>query len=165
MPSSRRMILATVAAAALVLLTPVPVDAAAGDRPEWRLPATGASVIAAFEAPAHEYAAGHRGVDLAPVDGAIVAPAAGVVAFAGTVVDRGIVTIDHGGGWVTSVEPIIASVAVGDVVAAGEVIGSLSTGGHAAPGTLHVGVRLDGEYVNPLVLLGRVPRAVLLPCC
>ena len=41
----------------------------------------------------------------------------------------------------------------------------LAAGGHAAPGLLHFGVRLDGEYINPLILLGGVPRAILLPCC
>lgn len=159
------MILAALAAVKLVVATPLWADAAPDGLPQWQLPASGASVVTPFEAPAHDYAAGHRGIDIGPVDGSVLAPADGVVAFAGTVVDRGVVTIDHGGGWVTSVEPIEPSVAVGDVVEAGDAIGSLSTGGHAAPGTLHVGVRLDGEYVNPLLLLGRVPRAILLPCC
>jgi len=45
----------------------------------------------------------------------------------------------------------------------GEVVGLLAAGGHAAPGTLHLGARMDGEYLNPLVLLGAMPRAVLLP--
>ncbi|OAH51967.1 murein hydrolase activator EnvC family protein [Microbacterium oleivorans] len=165
MPSIRRVTLALVAAATLVLLTPLRVDAVPDGAPDWRLPAEGASVVAAFEAPAHDYGAGHRGIDIGPVAGPVVAPAAGVVAFAGTVVDRDVVTIDHGGGWVTSVEPIAPSVAVGDAVEAGDPIGTVSTGGHAPAGTLHVGVRLDGEYVNPLLLLGRVPRAILLPCC
>lgn len=165
MPSIRRVTLALVAAATLVLLTPLRVDAAPDGAPDWRLPAEGANVVAPFEAPAHDYGAGHRGIDIGPVAGPVVAPAAGVVAFAGTVVDRGVVTIDHGGGWVTSVEPIAPSVAVGDAVAAGDPIGTVSTGGHAPAGALHVGVRLEGEYVNPLLLLGRVPRAILLPCC
>ncbi|MEW1833787.1 M23 family metallopeptidase [Microbacterium sp. NPDC079995] len=162
---SRRMMLTVAAVVTVISLTPVRVDAATDGRPEWRLPAAGANVIVPFEAPAHDYAAGHRGIDVGPVDGVVLAPAAGVVTFAGTVVDRGVVTIDHGAGWVTSVEPVMASVAVGDVVQAGEEVGSLATGGHATPGTLHVGVRLNGKYVNPLLLLGRVPRAVLLPCC
>ncbi|WP_275934957.1 hypothetical protein [Microbacterium testaceum] len=44
-------------------------------------------------------------------------------------------------------------------------MGGVATGGHTGPGTVHFGVRLDGEYINPLRLLGGVPRAVLLPCC
>ncbi|WP_413353555.1 murein hydrolase activator EnvC family protein [Microbacterium sp. 1P06AB] len=142
------------------------VDEGLGEgRPSWTLPVPGASVLRPFEAPAHDYAAGHRGIDIGPVDGTVLSPADGVVAFAGTVVDRGVVTVDHGDGWVTSVEPIDPSVAVGDVVSAGDPLGTIGLGGHAPPGALHVGVRHDGRYVNPLVLMGRVPRAVLLPCC
>lgn len=165
MPWIRRTTVAVAAASTLVVVLVIGVDAAAAGRPDWRLPADGASVITPFEAPAHDYGAGHRGIDVGPVEGPVRAPATGVVAFAGTVVDRGVVTIDHGGGWVTSIEPVSPSVSAGDTVAAGDTVGVLSTGGHAPPGTLHVGVRLDGEYVNPLLLLGRVPRAILLPCC
>ena len=47
----------------------------------------------------------------------------------------------------------------------GDEVGVVALGGHTAAGALHFGVRLDGEYINPLLLLGGVPRAVLLPCC
>ena len=50
-------------------------------------------------------------------------------------------------------------------MARGEAVGELAFGGHTAPGAVHFGVRYEGEYINPLVLLGGVPRAVLLPCC
>lgn len=142
-----------------------PARAAGDPPPDWRLPIPGAEVVAPFAAPAHDYGPGHRGIDIGPADGAVLAPSAGVVAFAGTVVDRGIVTIDHGGGWVTSVEPVDPSVTAGDVVRTGDRIGDVDRGGHAPPGTLHVGVRRDGEYVNPMLLRGAVPRAILLPCC
>ncbi|CAL4859878.1 M23 family metallopeptidase [Microbacterium sp. MM2322] len=155
----------TVVLIALTLAAPAAVRAADAAVPGWRLPVPGASVLVTFDAPEHDYAAGHRGIDIGPVDGAVLAPADGVVAFAGTVVDRGVVTIDHGDGWVTSVEPVEPTVSAGDLVTAGDRIGQLSHGGHAPAGTLHVGVRRDGEYVNPLLLLGRVPRAILLPCC
>lgn len=91
------------------------------------------------------------------------APADGIVAFAGTVVDRPLLTIDHGGGVVSTLEPVTASVAPGERVARGAPIGTLSTGGHAVAGTLHLGVRVDGEYVNPLLFLGGLQRARLLP--
>lgn len=95
----------------------------------------------------------------------VLAPADGVVAFSGTVVDRPLVTLDHGGGYVSTWEPVESPLSPGDVVEAGAVIGTLAGGGHSVPGTLHVGVRLDGQYVNPRPLFGEVPRAVLLPCC
>jgi murein DD-endopeptidase MepM/ murein hydrolase activator NlpD len=93
------------------------------------------------------------------------APADGVVAFSGRVAGRAIVTIDHGDGLVTTLEPISSDVRAGTVVSRGEEIGTIAAGGHAAAGTLHFGVRLHGEYINPLLVLDGLPRAVLLPCC
>lgn len=136
-------------------------------RADWAWPVDGARhVVVPFRAPAHEYGAGHRGIDIGVrADGVIRAPAAGIVAFRGTVVDRPLITIEHAGGYVTTFEPVVSSLSPGDEVDAGTEIGSLSVGGHSAPGTLHVGVRLDGDYINPMLLFGGVPRAVLLPCC
>ena len=50
-------------------------------------------------------------------------------------------------------------------VAQGDLVGRVDVGGHAAPATVHFGARRDGEYINPMLLLAGVPRAVLLPCC
>jgi murein DD-endopeptidase MepM/ murein hydrolase activator NlpD len=134
--------------------------------PAWTWPLAGFRLERAFEAPAHRYGAGHRGIDLrADPNAAVRAPAAGTVAFSGSVAGRGILTIDHGGGLVTTFEPVASDAVPGAVVAPGENVATLSLGGHTSPGTLHFGVRLDGEYINPMLLLGDVPRAVLLPCC
>ena len=172
--SARRGIRALAAAALLSLVVVVAFGGparAVDDEPEtlagWRGPVHPFRIVEAFVAPAHEYGPGHRGVDIAPSDPArvISSPAAGVIAFAGPVAGRGVVTIDHGGGLVTTLEPVSPEATVGEAVVAGEPVGTLSTGGHTPPGALHFGVRLDGEYINPLLLLGGVPRAVLLPCC
>jgi murein DD-endopeptidase MepM/ murein hydrolase activator NlpD len=121
-------------------------------------------VLEPFRAPATPYSAGHRGVDLAAVPGAdVVAAAAGVVQFAGWVGDRFLVAIDHGDGVISSIEPVEPSVAAGTRVGRGMPIGRVSAGGHCAPGCAHFGVRIDGVYVSPFVLLGGLPRAVLLP--
>lgn len=93
------------------------------------------------------------------------APADGVVAFRGTVVNRAVLTIEHTGGLVTTLEPVRSTLVAGDVVSAGQALGVLDIGGHTAAGSLHLGVRLDGDYINPLLLFDGVPRAVLLPCC
>lgn len=144
----------------------------AGDSPEvagypWRWPVAGArSVIEPFRAPAHDYGSGHRGMDVAADAGTtVIAPADGIVAFRGTVVDRPLITIDHRDGHVSTWEPVSTTLAPGDAVRAGETIGVVATGGHAVRGTLHVGVRRDGRYIIPMPLFGDVPRAVLLPCC
>lgn len=123
-------------------------------------------VIVAFRAPAHDYGPGHRGMDVAAEPGAqVLSPADGVVAFRGTVVDRPLITVDHGRGYVTTLEPVASDLSPGDTVTAGDVLGTLADGGHAPRGTLHVGVRVDDLYVNPRGLFGRPPRAILLPCC
>lgn len=147
---------------------PVAAEAAAAtdDVSGWLWPVMPPHVVALFVAPAHDYGPGHRGIDLAaPVGTAVRSPAAGIVAFAGSVAGRGVVTVDHGGGLVTTLEPVGAQVAIGDAVDAGGNVGRVDAGGHATIGTVHFGVRRDGQYINPMLLLGAVPRAVLLPCC
>mgnify|MGYP001116210698 CR=1 FL=1 len=44
-------------------------------------------------------------------------------------------------------------------------VGTVDVGGHTPAGAVHFGVREDGVYINPLLLLGGVERAILLPCC
>ena len=101
----------------------------------WRWPVSPAVVVAPYRAPAHAYGAGHRGIDLQAEPGSpVVAPADGMIAFAGTVVDRPLLTIDHGEGHVTTLEPVLPAVAIGARVAAGEVVGTVAAGGHTAPG-------------------------------
>ncbi len=95
----------------------------------------------------------------------MLAPADGSVAFAGMVAGRPVLTIDHGDGLVTTLEPLETVLTPGTSVSRGEEVGTIALGGHAEPGTVHFGVRLHGEYINPLLLLGGIPRAVLLPCC
>jgi len=133
----------------------------------WSWPLLGTAQISrAYQAPAHEYGRGHRGVDLRSAVGRdVVAPRGGVVAFSGRVADRGILTIDHGDGYVSTLEPVDSSLPAGTPVARGDVVGTVSHGGHTAPGDLHFGVRLFGAYVNPQSLFENIPRAVLLPCC
>ncbi|HWH27323.1 MAG TPA: M23 family metallopeptidase [Pseudolysinimonas sp.] len=120
-------------------------------------------VVGPFIAPASSYGAGHRGIDIATPAGSLVrAPADGVVHFAGVVVDRPVLSIRHPGGVLSSYEPVVATVSEGDAVHRGEVIGTLEPG-HCAQPCLHLGARVNGEYVNPLLFLGDMPRAVLLP--
>jgi murein DD-endopeptidase MepM/ murein hydrolase activator NlpD len=135
--------------------------------PAWQWPvAVSREVVEPFRAPAHEYGAGHRGIDIAADAGAdVIAPADGVVAFRGVVVDRPLLTIDHGDGYVTTFEPLESGLDPGTVVRAGDVIGAVAAGGHAGAGTLHFGLRLHGVYVNPMLMFGGIPRAILLPCC
>lgn len=133
----------------------------------WRWPVDASRHVAVpYRAPAHAYAPGHRGIDLhAAAQASVHAPASGVIAFTGTVVDRPLLTIRHPGNLVTTLEPVRSHLPVGTSVIAGDVVGTLASGGHTPAQLLHVGVRLDGAYIDPMTLFGSVARAVLLPCC
>jgi murein DD-endopeptidase MepM/ murein hydrolase activator NlpD len=130
----------------------------------WPLPGT-PPVTRAFEPPAGPYGLGHRGVDLAAAPGAAVLAAGdGVVAFAGMVAGRPVVSVDHPGGLRTTYEPVDPSVATGQAVARGSPIGTLLAGhpGCPAAACLHWGVRRGETYLDPLALL-RAVRVRLLP--
>ena len=132
--------------------------------PGWVWPVDGQRIVVRpFLAPPTPYGAGHRGVDLAAVHNgvAVVAVTSGVVHFAGVVVDRPVITVRQGQVLAT-VEPVEPLVAAGDTVRAGDVIGVLLPG-HCALPCVHLGVRVAGEYVSPLLWLGGLQRAVLLP--
>jgi len=135
------------------------------EAPRWVWPGGTTEVVREFEAPADPYGAGHRGIDVAVAGDEVMSPDDGVVAFRGVVVDRPLITIDHGGGLVSTLEPVESDLAVGTAVARGQMVGTLAEGGHSAAGSLHLGARLHGEYINPLALLGAMERPVLLPCC
>jgi murein DD-endopeptidase MepM/ murein hydrolase activator NlpD len=139
--------------------------AAPSPDPRWPWPIAPPIVVGrSFIAPATPYTAGHRGIDLtvgSEVD--VRSPADGVVTFAGVVVDRPVLTIDVGDDLLVSFEPLEPLVVKGDRVARGEVVGRVAEGGHCNSECLHVGVRLRGAYISPLLFFDRVPRAVLLP--
>ena len=130
----------------------------------WSWPVSGAHALARpYIAPAGPYAPGHRGIDIRSAAGAsVLAPADGVVHFAGFVVDRPVVSIEHADGVLSSYEPVQTELVAGDHVTRGQVIGTLLPG-HCASACLHLGARVDGEYVNPLLFLGGVGWSVLYP--
>lgn len=135
----------------------------------WSSPTPGEvpEVARPFVEPPSPWGAGHRGVDLATAQGTTIsAPAEGTVSFVGTVVDRPVLSVDHGGGFVSSFEPVDSELAAGDTVSTGDELGELIAGGHCAgegADCVHWGVRLHGEYINPLLLLGDLEPSVLLP--
>ncbi|GAA1137144.1 M23 family metallopeptidase [Nesterenkonia lutea] len=131
----------------------------------WRRPVPAAE-LRPFAAPPSPWGAGHRGVDLGPLSLGtdISAPADGEVSFAGIVVDRPVLSIRHGGGYLSSFEPVETVLKVGDAVSAGDEVGTLGAGNaHCELPCLHWGVRLHGEYINPLLLTGDLEPSVLLP--
>ena len=128
-------------------------------------PVPGPHVIRRFDPPPHPWLAGHRGVDLsAPPATPVRAAAAGTVLFAESIAGRGVVSIAHPGGLRTTYEPLtIGPVRAGDVVSAGQEIGTLAAGHSGCPAAcLHWGLRRGDDYLDPLTLLG-AGRVRLLP--
>lgn len=114
-------------------------------------------IVTPFRPPAEKWGAGHRGVDLAATAGSQVrAAGAGVVAFAGRLADRNLVSVKHSEQLRTTYEPVRPVVVVGQQVVAGQLIGVLEPGHPpCAPAVcLHWGARLGADtYIDPMSLL------------
>jgi len=136
---------------------------AAANHALWLPPLEGPlRVRAGFDLANGPYQAGHRGIDLpASPGGTVFAPVAGEVTFSGTVVDRPVLSIRVDARTVVSVEPVESELAAGATVTRGQSIGSVAAGGDCDGVCLHLGVRVDDAYVNPLRYLK--PRPQLLP--
>ncbi|GAA0721889.1 hypothetical protein GCM10010199_28770 [Dactylosporangium roseum] len=163
----RLIVILTVAAASCLPCLPGGVPAvAAPSAAVFRSPLAGPlSVTRRFESPPDPYAAGHRGVDLAGEPGAqVLSAGTGVVAFAGPVAGRSVVSVDHPGGLRTTYEPVDPAVRAGTVVAAGTPLGALHAGHPDCPAAacLHWGLRAGDTYLDPLRRLRR-GRVRLLP--
>ncbi|SDR20779.1 Peptidase family M23 [Arthrobacter crystallopoietes] len=122
------------------------------------------AVLAEFDPPPEPWSRGHRGVDLKTNDGAsVLAPQDGTVSFVGWVVDRPVITIDHGNGLRSSFEPVSSELEKGDPVDKGAELGTVEGTSHCPPGCLHWGVRQGEEYINPLQFVMDMRPSVLLP--
>ena len=125
------------------------------------------TVVHGFVVGPARWSPGHRGVDLAAGAGAAIrAPAAGIVHFTGVIAGRPVLSIDHGAGLFSSFEPALTALHQGQRVEQGAAIGRVGAGPtHCAPMVcLHWGVRKDGRYINPLLMVpGTRGPPVLLP--
>ena len=121
----------------------------------WFWPVTG-PVATPFQAPTHAFGPGHRGIDIVAATGAEVHAAhGGTVTFAGPVGGVGTISVRLGR-VLTTYQPVHPGVTVGTRVDAGTPIGTLISDSCRC---LHFGVRIDGEYRDPLRFLR--PTAVL----
>ncbi|MEP6625199.1 MAG: M23 family metallopeptidase, partial [Acidimicrobiia bacterium] len=149
---------------ALAALAPAAAASAAPPPTDWLRPVAGA-VVRPFVAPRAKYGPGHRGADLAAAPGTAVAAAhGGVVAFAGSVAGSLHVVVDHGGGLVTSYS-FLAGVGVrrGERVVRGQTLGVAGgTGSEHAVGVVHFGLRVDGEYLDPMTLFAPIDLTAVI---
>ena len=147
---------------ALFAADALPASATPHDE-RWQWP-TGepVSIVEGFAPPAHDWLPGRRGVTLQyPAPSPVYACASGTVTVAGPIAGRGVISIRHEVGgrvvWSTYL-PVTPSVAVGDHVQKGSIIGLVE----GDSPTLHWGAKTGRRtYIDPIrMTLGR-PR--LLP--
>ena len=113
----------------------------------YRLPTT-APVTRGFEA-VDASGVKARGITLAtPRGGAVVAPATGVVRFAGPFRDYdGILIIDHGGGWMSLIVNLTSEMSVGTRVEVGRPVGR-------ALGPIDIELSQNGRRLSPALIAG-----------
>lgn len=158
----RKLVIALLAAGAL--LAPAAVAVADSGREDWTWPTETRRVANAFEAPAHHYGPGHRGIDLVTRVGApVFAVDDGEVAFAGSVAGVGVVSVDHAHVRSTY-QPLEAAVTAGESVRRGDLLGYVvRNGSHCSTLTcLHLGARIGDDYIDPASLLGQGDRVRLI---
>ncbi|WP_247647104.1 M23 family metallopeptidase [Arthrobacter sp. E3] len=137
----------------------------------WGWPLAGKpQVVHTFDPPAKPWLSGHRGVDLAAIQGSpVLAPTDGVVSFVGKVVDRFVLTIATQDGLRLSFEPVTSTLKSGDAVKRSQVLGTVEGITHCNGGAsgvsscLHWGVRRGDEYLDPLQFVLDLRPSVLLP--
>jgi murein DD-endopeptidase MepM/ murein hydrolase activator NlpD len=181
MPGPRRELLAALTLVLIALAVPSsalpPVAAAADLRaatparadPRWSSPLDPVRapprVAEGFRPPPRPWLPGHRGADLLAAAGASVHAAGdGVVAFAGFVAGKPVVSVRHGR-LRTTYEPVVAEVRAGDLVRRGQPLGRLAVeGSHCRPAAcLHWGLLAGRAYLDPLRLLEPRGPSRLLP--
>ena len=114
-------------------------------------------IMRPFDPPDHPWLSGHRGIDLAVQQGRpIRAPADGVIAFAGSVAGKDVVSIRHGK-LTSTYEPAKSSLPTGTRLQAGTVWGKVDgVSDHCDQDCLHWGLK-DGHnhYLDPGAEVGR----------
>ena len=149
-----------VSGALAILLTVVPLGPAAAQQPPpsepWLITPVDHAITRHFEAPSSAYGPGHRGIDFGVAEGTLVrSAAAGTVKFAGLVAGRRAVTMAHAGGIETTYS-MLSEVRVtrGEEVVRGRFVGVAGSAHSGQGSSLHFGVKLDGDYVDPVLFLG-----------
>jgi murein DD-endopeptidase MepM/ murein hydrolase activator NlpD len=161
---ARPAALAAVTLLPLLLAAPRPAAAPVTAGWQWPLRPGPDRIVRDFDPPAQPWLAGNRGLDLAGRTGEPVRSAGtGVVSFAGTIGNVGVVSVTTGA-LRTTYEPLRVAVHRGQPVAAGALLGRLTlAGSHCLPATcLHWGLLRGTQYLDPLALLG-LEQVRLLP--
>jgi hypothetical protein len=146
-------------------------DAKADEQAPW---------VATLDAPIHlvrpylqpnsDYSAGHRGVDFeVSIGQPIYSPVDAEVHFNHFLVNRPVLSLVAESGDLIEFEPACSSLAVGEVVKAGQAIGSVCSAlsnykQHCLEiSCLHFSLRTEKGYLSPMVRYGALAPSVLLP--
>jgi hypothetical protein len=138
---------------------------------KWQVPLKApVHLINPYFQPNSDYSAGHRGIDYRVKLGQpIFAPVDSTVWFAGTVVDRQVLSLRTAEGDLLAFEPACTSLNTGDKVELGEEIAWVcepdSRYRHHCVDQLclHFSLRNDHGYLSPIVRIGGFSPTVLLP--
>lgn len=155
--------------ASALLLNFVPHSNSASATETWRIPLNSPTLFNEFRQPSADWSAGHRGVDyLARDRESIYAAHAGVVSFAGRVVNRSVVSIRHENGYTTSYEPVCSDLQQGKFLETGQLIGEVCSDteypSHCGLRLcLHFSLRSPNGYLSPLVTIGGLSPSRLKP--
>lgn len=149
--------------AALALAVPVvaglvSAGAAPAEGSSWLIPPVDAVITRRFEPPGTTWGPGHRGIDYAvPAGTAVRAVGAGTVVFAGRVADTVAVTVAHGDGMASTYSDLAEVLVVpGEVIDQGYWIGRTSRAHAGGEPGLHLGLKLEGAYVDPEAFIGPI---------
>ena len=146
----------------LVMLASLgPSSVADASETPWLIPPVDGPIVRDYEEPLDRFGPGHRGIDIAAPDGAVVrAAGSGIVAFAGVAATMRAVTIDHGNGVETTYSDLATtSLVAGQRVTEGTIVGAVGRPHAGAPSGLHLGVRSNGRYVDPRLMLASIDVA------
>ena len=143
----------------VLFIVTTPPGVAASHRERWQWP-TGepVPVVEGFAPPAHDWLPGRRGVTLRyPAPYPVYACASGTVTTAGPVAGRGVISIRHDVGGDVIWSTYLPSVAVGDRVEKGDVIGVVE----GDSPTLHWGAKTGRRtYIDPIRMTLGHPRVL-----
>ena len=143
-------------AAALACCLALPAPASAQPGAVWLTPPVDGALAARYDEPERKWGSGHRGVDFAvPAGTAVRAAAPGYVVFAGSVAGTLAVTVDHGSAFETTYTALASvDVTAGEYVDRGHWIGTSAAAHPGGIAGVHLGVKVDGRYADPVLFLG-----------
>lgn len=146
------------ALAILSLIAPPWVDVGA-KKYVWPLE-TQVQIEKPFQMFEYPWMGGHTGIDVKAFEGELIrSPSVGKVWFAGKVAGREVLTLEIDN-FLLSFDSASALVSTGEVVVAGQIVAKVTTN-HCGSECMHIGLRVSGQYMNPLLLFRDIPYSVI----